>query len=99
MFDFLKSDKFLCFVGGVAAAVVGKKLLSTKKARKMAVSTVACGMKCYDNTKSAIQSIKDEAADICHDAKCEAAELSLDEAETPEVSTRDKKKTASSSKA
>lgn len=70
--NIFKSDKFWCGVAGAAIVIVGKKVLQSSKTRDLAVAGVAKGMQCKDNLKSTFQSIKDEAADICYDAKVEA---------------------------
>lgn len=70
--NIFKSDKFWCGVAGAAIVIVGKKVLQSSKTRDLAVAGVAKGMQCKDNLKSTFQSIKDEAADICYDAKAEA---------------------------
>ena len=56
MLDILKNEKLWCAVAGAAAIVVGKKVL----------------MKLQNDAKATFQNIKDEASDICYDAKTEA---------------------------
>ena len=71
-FDFLKDKKCWCFAAGVATAVVGKKIATSDKVRSMCVSGLAKGMKLQKDAKAAFQNMKDEASDICYDAKTEA---------------------------
>ena len=39
--DVLKSTKFLCFIGGAAAAVIGGKVLKCEKTRELCVQGLA----------------------------------------------------------
>ena len=71
-FDFLKDKKCWCFAAGVATAVVGKKIATSDKVRFMFVTGLAKGMKLQKDAKAAFQNMKDEASDICYDAKTEA---------------------------
>ncbi len=72
MANIFKNEKFLCALGGAAAVIVGKKILTAKKTRQLAVSGLAKGMKLSHDAKEAFQNMKDEASDICYDAKTEA---------------------------
>ncbi len=45
MFNLFKNEKFMCALGGAAAVIVGKKVLTSKKARQLAVTGLAKGMK------------------------------------------------------
>ena len=65
----LMSKKALCFIGGVASATIGKRLLSSKATRELCVKGVAYGMRLQKDAREAFQNIKEEAADICHDAQ------------------------------
>ncbi|MGN0692298.1 MAG: DUF1490 domain-containing protein [Oscillospiraceae bacterium] len=78
MTNLFKNQKFLCALGGAAAVIIGKKIITAKKTRELAVSGIAKGMKLTHDAKEAFQNMKDEAADICCDAKAEAG---LDEEE------------------
>lgn len=68
----LKSYKLLYFAGGVVAAAATTKLLKSEKAKKLCVQGLAKGMKLKQDALVAFQNIKEEAADICHDAAKEA---------------------------
>lgn len=69
MANILKNQKFLCALGGAAAVILGKQILTAKKTRELAVSGLAKGMKLQSDAKAAYQSMKDEAKDLCYDAK------------------------------
>ena len=81
MKNLFKNQKFLCALGGAAAVIIGKKIVTAKKTRELAVSGIAKGMKLTHDAKEVFQNMKDEAADICCDAKAEAG---LDEEEAEE---------------
>ena len=81
MTNLFKNQKFLCALGGAAAVIIGKKIVTAKKTRELAVSGLAKGMKLTHDAKEVFQNMKDEAADICFDAKAEAG---LDEEEADE---------------
>ncbi|MGN0657344.1 MAG: DUF1490 domain-containing protein [Ruminiclostridium sp.] len=72
MTNLFKNQKFLCALGGAAAVIIGKKIITAKKTRELAVSGIAKGMKLTHDAKEIFQNMKDEAADICYDAKAEA---------------------------
>lgn len=67
-----KNEKLWCAIAGAATVIIGKKVLTSKKTRELAVSGLAKGMKLQNDAKEAFQNMKDEAADICYDAKAEA---------------------------
>lgn len=83
MLKCFKNQKLWCAVGGAAAVIVGKKIVKAKKTREIAVTGLAKGMKLQSDAKAAFQNMKDEASDLCYDAKVEAgihnAEESADE--------------------
>lgn len=81
MTNLFKNQKFLCALGGAAAVIIGKKIITAKKTRELAVSGIAKGMKLTHDAKEVFQNMKDEAADICYDARSEAG---LDEEEAEE---------------
>ena len=72
MKNFLKNEKLWCVVAGAAAVIVGKKVFTSPKTRSVAVTGLAKGMKLQNDAKATFQNIKDEASDICYDAKTEA---------------------------
>ena len=68
----LKNEKLLFFVGGFAAAVVGKTFFKSKAAHKLAVQGLAVGMKFQKDALEKIQNIKEEATDLYVDSVKEA---------------------------
>ena len=72
MLKVFKNEKLWCAVAGAAAVIVGKKILKADKTRSLAVTGLAKGMKLQKDGKAAFQNMKDEASDICYDAKTEA---------------------------
>ena len=69
MKDYLKNKTVLSFVGGIAATIVGAKFLKSDKARTMAVNSLASGMKLKDDAMATYETIKEDAKDICYEAK------------------------------
>ena len=67
-----KNEKFWCVVAGVVGPAIIKKIVKAPKTREFAVKGLAEGMKITADAKVAFQDMKDEAADICNDAKKEA---------------------------
>lgn len=72
MWSCFKNEKLWWAVGGAAALIVGKKIVTSKTARQVAVSGLAKGMKLQNDAKASFQNMKDEASDICCDARAEA---------------------------
>lgn len=69
MKELFKNKVVLSFVGGVAAAVAGSKFLKSKKAREVAVNSLANSMKLKSDAMVAYETLKEEAKDICYEAK------------------------------
>ncbi len=74
MLGIFKNQKFWCVVAGAAGVIAGEKLVKSKKAREVAVNGLAKGMKLKYDAEEAFQSIKDEAEDVCYDARKKAAQ-------------------------
>ena len=72
MKNIFKNEKFWLVAAGAAGVIVGKKIITAKKTRQLAVTGLAKGMKLKSDAHSALRSMKDEASDICYDAKVEA---------------------------
>ena len=70
--DYLKNEKLLCFVGGVLAATYGIKAVKSDKTRKACVTGLAKCIKLQNDAQAAFKYMKEEAEDICFDAKKEA---------------------------
>lgn len=82
----IKNEKTLFFLGGMAVVALGKKLLKSQKTRELCVNTLAQGMKLQKEAKVALQNLKEEAEDICYEAKQEAG---LDEEQKGEERKED----------
>lgn len=67
-----KNEKLLCFLGGAAAATLGVKALKSNKTREVCVKSLAKGMKLQKDAQETFQNMKEDAADICYDAKQQA---------------------------
>jgi len=67
-----KNEKFWLVIAGAVGSAVTKKVLKAKKTRELAVTGLAHGMKFTADAKATFQDMKDEASDICNDAKAEA---------------------------
>ena len=67
--NILKDARLWIGLGGVAVGLFA----SSKAARKLAVKTVACGMKTKDRVNEGWTNIKEEATDIYEEAKAQNA--------------------------
>lgn len=83
-----KNEKLWCAIGGAAALVIGKKIVTAETTRKLAVSGLAKGMKLQSDAKATFQNMKDEASDICCDAKEEAGLADIAEEAASEEETK-----------
>ena len=72
LYDFVKNEKVLSFAAGVLAATYGVKALKSEKARKTCVSGLAKCIKLKNDAQETFKNMRDEAEDICCDAKREA---------------------------
>lgn len=59
----------LIFVGGIATAIAGKKILKSQTTKDCAVKSMAKVLTCKSEIEESIQDIKDNAEDIHEDAK------------------------------
>lgn len=73
MLAIFRNQKFWCVVAGAAGVIIGKKILTAKTTRELAVNGLAKGMMLQNTAKETFQNIKDEAEDICYDARQKAA--------------------------
>lgn len=80
-FDCLKDCRAVCFVAGAAAAVVGKKILTSPKTREICVSGLAKGMMLRQEAEEAFKNMREDAEDLC----CEAQQKASSEDEADEV--------------
>ncbi|MBE6035937.1 DUF1490 domain-containing protein [Aminipila sp.] len=77
----MKHQNTWFFLGGIAAAVAGKLILKSDTARKVCVTTLAQGMKMQKEAKVGLQNIKEDAEDLCYEARQESeAKAEADEA-------------------
>ena len=74
MLGIFKNQKFWCVVAGAAGVIAGEKIIKSKKARQVAVNGLAKGMKLKYDAEEAFQNIKDEAEDVCFNARKKAAQ-------------------------
>lgn len=74
----IKNEKLLCFIGGALAATCGVKAAKSDKARKVCVSGLAKCIKLQDDARETFKNMKEEAQDICYDAKKEACSCAED---------------------
>ena len=82
--DCLKCDRVWVFVGGMAAAIIGKKVIQSKKTREICVKTVAQAMKLQKDAQEAFQNMKEEAEDLCFEAQKKAGLAEDEEASQEE---------------
>lgn len=69
MFDYLKKEHTLLVLGGAAAGVGILQFLKSQTFRNLAVGTVAKGISIKDSAMEEYNNIKEEAEDICAEAK------------------------------
>ena len=69
MLKVFKNEKLWCAVAGAAAVIVGKKILKADKTRSLAVTGLAKGMKFQQEAKETLQNMREEAEDMCYEAK------------------------------
>ena len=67
--EFITDKKTLSFLGGVLAATCGVKALKSDKTRKMCVNGLAKCIKLTNEAQETFKNMKEEAEDICYDAK------------------------------
>lgn len=79
MFDFGKKDNIIIFTVGIVSGLVGLKVGKSKKMRELVVKTLAKGMMVKDSVVEEYTNIREEADDICEEAKSLAKENSFAE--------------------
>ena len=70
----------IAFAGGVAAALVGAKVAKSPKTRELCVAGMAKGMKLQQDARVTLQNMKEDAQDLCAEAKQKAAQETAEEA-------------------
>lgn len=73
MNNIFKNEKAMIFLGGVAAGTLGVKALKSKAAKKLYVSTLANGMKLQQDAQQLFETMKEDAEDMCCEARKESA--------------------------
>lgn len=73
MDDLFKKENLLIFTGGIVTGIIGLKVAKTEKTRKTLVKTLAKGMMAKDCVMEEYVNIREEAEDICAEAKALAA--------------------------
>ncbi len=74
MFKFITKERKWLFAAGAATGIALVGLLKTKKARELAVKGVAGSIMIKDCVLENVANIKEEADDICAEAKIAAKE-------------------------
>lgn len=67
----LEHKHALLFVGGIATALVGKKIIESQTTKDFCTKGMAQVMAVKKNAEESFQNIKDDAEDICADASTE----------------------------
>ncbi len=67
--QYLKSEKVRWFVGGAVALILGKKILKSDATRNACVKTIAKAMKLQSDAAESFQNMREDAQDLCYDAK------------------------------
>ncbi len=68
-FDKLKDAKVICFAAGAATVVAVKKIVKSEKFRSACVQGIAKGMKIQQDAQEAFKNMKEDAEDLCHEAR------------------------------
>ncbi|MCL2619097.1 MAG: DUF1490 domain-containing protein [Defluviitaleaceae bacterium] len=63
-----RKERLLLFAGGVAATLYGMYFVKSGKAKNVAVKGIAGGIQLQKKAYETFQNIKEEAADVVHDA-------------------------------
>lgn len=69
-----KSKHFLWFAAGAASVLAGKSIIKSESARKACVKTMAKAIKLQNDAQEAFQNMKEDAEDLCYDARQESEE-------------------------
>lgn len=82
--DFFRKECGILFVAGAVAGIAGLKFVKTDKARKIAVNSIAKGMMIKDSTMEGVTNLREEAEEICAEARAVAKASSECECESEE---------------
>lgn len=69
MYDWMKKEKNIFLALGLAAGIVIPKILTAQKTRDFAVLSLAKGMMLKDSVMEEVANIREEADDICEEAR------------------------------
>lgn len=83
MNDIFKRDNLLIFAGGIVTGLVGIKVVKCDKTRSTIVKALAKGMMAKDTVMEECTNIREEADDICAEARA-LASADAEEAEVEE---------------
>ena len=72
-FKLLCKNHGLAFAAGIAAAAIGKKILTSDTVHKATVKAVAKGLSIKDEAQATINTIKEESQDLYAEAVAEKA--------------------------
>jgi hypothetical protein len=65
----LTNKKVISFIGGVAVATIGVKVLKSQTVRNAAVKTIAGGLKLQECAQTAFETLKEDAQDLHAEAR------------------------------
>lgn len=67
--NFFKKENGILFVAGIVTGIAGLKIAKTEKTRRFAVNSIAQGIMIKDSTMETIANLREEAEDICAEAR------------------------------
>ncbi len=73
MNNIFKNEKVMIFLGGVTAGTLGAKILKSKVAKKLYISTLANGMKIQQDAQQLFETMKEDAENLCFEAREEVS--------------------------
>ncbi len=69
MYDWMKKDETLFLAGGIVAGLLLPCIFKAKKTRELTVKGLAKGMMVKDSIMEEVNNMREEAEDICAEAK------------------------------
>ena len=79
-----ENPKFLCFIGGIAAALAGRAVAKSPRTRQACVNGIAKSMCLHQDAQVAFRNMKEDAEDLCSEARQRARQRVTDEAPAAE---------------
>lgn len=67
--DFFKKECGILFAVGIVAGVIGSAVARTEKTRECMVKGLAKGMLCKDSATEYVTNLREDAEDICKEAR------------------------------